>query len=127
VKQFCADDSAATSVKVGYRQACYKKKTPLEIAGFFCVRIFMLNKKIGQNATALHEVDACRVRPAVCRFSCIFPVFLMRTKVACLLAFLPSCANTIATQCVTATIHGSLAKLSGAVLEGRHTSTSLPG
>ncbi|WP_327076142.1 hypothetical protein, partial [Janthinobacterium sp. CG_S6] len=26
VKQFCADDSAATSVKVGYRQACYIKK-----------------------------------------------------------------------------------------------------
>ena len=25
VKQLCADDSAATSVKVGYRQACYKK------------------------------------------------------------------------------------------------------
>ncbi|WP_334686077.1 hypothetical protein, partial [Janthinobacterium sp. CAN_S1] len=23
VKQLCADDSAATSVKVGYRQACY--------------------------------------------------------------------------------------------------------
>ena len=26
VKQLCADDSAATSVKVGYRQACYIKK-----------------------------------------------------------------------------------------------------
>ena len=26
VKQLCADDSAATSVKVGYRQASYKKK-----------------------------------------------------------------------------------------------------
>jgi hypothetical protein len=28
VKQLCADDSAATSVKVGYRQASYKEKTP---------------------------------------------------------------------------------------------------
>ena len=26
VKQLCADDSAATSVKVGYRQASYKNK-----------------------------------------------------------------------------------------------------
>ena len=25
VKQLCADDSAATSVKVGYRQACYSQ------------------------------------------------------------------------------------------------------
>jgi hypothetical protein len=28
VKQLCADDSAATSVKVGYRQASYKEKAP---------------------------------------------------------------------------------------------------
>ena len=28
VKRLCADDSAATSVKVGYRQASYKRKTP---------------------------------------------------------------------------------------------------
>ncbi len=28
VKQLCADDSAATSVKVGYRQACYLVKQP---------------------------------------------------------------------------------------------------
>jgi hypothetical protein len=26
VKRLCADDSAATSVKVGYRQASYKRK-----------------------------------------------------------------------------------------------------
>ena len=38
VKRYYADDSAATSVKVGYRQASYKKKTPLEIAGFFFVK-----------------------------------------------------------------------------------------
>jgi hypothetical protein len=37
VKRLCADDSAATSVKVGYRQASYKKKTPAEMLGFFFV------------------------------------------------------------------------------------------
>jgi hypothetical protein len=47
VKQLCADDSAATSVKVGYRQASYYEKTltslnALKIAfsaggGFFCL------------------------------------------------------------------------------------------
>ncbi|MDN2680680.1 hypothetical protein, partial [Janthinobacterium sp. SUN033] len=36
VKQLCADDSAATSVKVGYRQACYSKKPlPVIRLGFF--------------------------------------------------------------------------------------------
>ena len=30
VKQLCADDSAATSVKVGYRQASYYEKTPTD-------------------------------------------------------------------------------------------------
>jgi CheY-like chemotaxis protein len=35
VKRLCADDSAATSVKVGYRQASYKRKTPAEMLGFF--------------------------------------------------------------------------------------------
>ena len=35
VKQLCADDSAATSVKVGYRQACYMKKPPQKCGGFF--------------------------------------------------------------------------------------------
>jgi hypothetical protein len=37
VKRYYADDSAATSVKVGYRQASYKKKTPAEMLGFFFV------------------------------------------------------------------------------------------
>ena len=38
VKQLCADDSAATSVKVGYRQACYSKKPlPVIRLGFFFV------------------------------------------------------------------------------------------
>ena len=35
VKRYYADDSAATSVKVGYRQASYKKETPAEMWGFF--------------------------------------------------------------------------------------------
>jgi hypothetical protein len=35
VKRLCADDSAATSVKVGYRQACYNAKAPLTRAGLF--------------------------------------------------------------------------------------------
>jgi len=36
VKRLCADDSAATSVKVGYRQASYKRETPCRNAwGFF--------------------------------------------------------------------------------------------
>ena len=30
VKRYCADDSAATSVKVGYRQACYSGLRPVE-------------------------------------------------------------------------------------------------
>src|ERR1700744_5186119 len=38
VKQLCADDSAATSVKVGYRQASYiKKPLPLIRLGLFFV------------------------------------------------------------------------------------------
>ncbi|WP_223164767.1 hypothetical protein, partial [Massilia mucilaginosa] len=32
VKRFYADDSAATSVKVGHRQASYKKKTPVSLS-----------------------------------------------------------------------------------------------
>ena len=33
VKRLCADDSAATSVKVGYRQASYIEKPPLSDLG----------------------------------------------------------------------------------------------
>ena len=40
VKQLCADDSAATSVKVGYRQACYMKKPPQKCGGFFTSACF---------------------------------------------------------------------------------------
>ncbi|WP_208296918.1 hypothetical protein, partial [Massilia sp. CCM 8734] len=34
VKRFYADDSAATSVKVGHRQASYKRKTPVSPSAF---------------------------------------------------------------------------------------------
>ncbi|MDP3672198.1 MAG: hypothetical protein Q8R69_21235, partial [Telluria sp.] len=38
VKRLCADDSAATSVKVGYRQASYMKKPrQIRLSGFFFV------------------------------------------------------------------------------------------
>jgi hypothetical protein len=44
VKRLCADDSAATSVKVGYRQASYKGKTPRRTAwGFFSSRGLLRN------------------------------------------------------------------------------------
>ena len=37
VKRLCADDSAATSVKVGYRQASYKRNPTRVISGgVFC-------------------------------------------------------------------------------------------
>jgi hypothetical protein len=36
VKRLCADDSAATSVKVGYRQASYlEKPVQLSLSGLF--------------------------------------------------------------------------------------------
>src|SRR3954467_13888164 len=43
VKRLCADDSAATSVKVGYRQASYKRKPPQKCGGFFRlpIRLFL--------------------------------------------------------------------------------------
>ena len=42
VKRFYADDSAATSVKVGYRQASYMKEpAEREPCGFFYVRRFL--------------------------------------------------------------------------------------
>jgi uncharacterized protein YfaT (DUF1175 family) len=41
VKRYYADDSAATSVKVGYRQASYKKKNPASNSGVF-FRLFVL-------------------------------------------------------------------------------------
>jgi hypothetical protein len=36
VKRLRADDSAATSVKVGNRQACYSQTPQLYVAGAFC-------------------------------------------------------------------------------------------
>ena len=41
VKRLCANDSAATSVKVGYRQAVIPKNPPLPCSrGFFFGRLF---------------------------------------------------------------------------------------
>jgi hypothetical protein len=38
VKRLCADDSAATSVKVGYRQASYMQSPPsIELGGLFAL------------------------------------------------------------------------------------------
>ena len=37
VKRLCADDSAATSVKVGYRQASYMKNPTSDLVGFFAL------------------------------------------------------------------------------------------
>ena len=43
VKRYYADDSAATSVKVGYRQASYSEKTPYsDVRGFFYVWRFYM-------------------------------------------------------------------------------------
>ena len=55
VKQLCADDSAATSVKVGYRQASYiKKPLPVIWSGLFFV------------CTAHgHPAEPCGVRPHI--------------------------------------------------------------
>ena len=41
VKRYYADDSAATSVKVGYRQASYKRKTPQKCGVFFVPKFVM--------------------------------------------------------------------------------------
>ena len=39
MKRLCADDSAATSVKVGYRQASYiEKARSVELSGLFAFR-----------------------------------------------------------------------------------------
>ena len=47
VKQLCADDSAATSVKVGYRQASYKEKTPPgDPGGVFCFGLRKTDRRI---------------------------------------------------------------------------------
>ena len=40
VKRLCANDSAATSVKVGYRQAVIPKNPAIILAGFFYAHSF---------------------------------------------------------------------------------------
>ena len=44
VKQLCADDSAATSVKVGHRQAVIRKPPTPDGAGGFCLAAMSSNK-----------------------------------------------------------------------------------
>src|SRR5438309_3379115 len=52
VKRLCADDSAATSVKVGYRQASYKAKpAQLILSGLFAFEISIFTPILTQNLT----------------------------------------------------------------------------
>ncbi|WP_218147421.1 hypothetical protein, partial [Duganella sp. CF517] len=55
VKQLCADDSAATSVKVGYRQASYiKKPRPMIWSGLF----FVPRRHVGRRTTRYFGADS---------------------------------------------------------------------
>ncbi|WP_218964102.1 hypothetical protein, partial [Janthinobacterium sp. BJB446] len=54
VKQLCADDSAATSVKVGYRQACYLKQQP---------RLLFLEKNPIRNGRVFFRLAVCDGEP----------------------------------------------------------------
>ena len=44
VKRLCADDSAETSVKVGYRQAFIRKTPKLSAWGFFALRGYFIRQ-----------------------------------------------------------------------------------
>jgi hypothetical protein len=57
VKRYYADDSAATSVKVGYRQASYKEKAPAEMLGFFFVCRFC-NLAVTKPSVSLDALEA---------------------------------------------------------------------
>ena len=46
MKQLCADDSAATSVKVGYRQACYSEKALATASAFFFSVLQVMNEVV---------------------------------------------------------------------------------
>ena len=46
VKRDYADDSAATSVKVGYRQASYREKTPQKCGVFFRLEIWQATDQL---------------------------------------------------------------------------------
>ncbi|WP_426103926.1 hypothetical protein, partial [Massilia sp. TSP1-1-2] len=66
VKRYYADDSAATSVKVGYRQASYIKK-PRRNVGFFFVRKSTQSKRqrvpLGRMKSAMLASRYRRCRP----------------------------------------------------------------
>ena len=60
VKQLCADDSAATSVKVGYRQASYIKKAPSSdlVGAFFRPSPLVFNPHLA-DVVSLRELRWC--------------------------------------------------------------------
>jgi hypothetical protein len=60
VKRLCADDSAATSVKVGYRQASYKGKPHQQAGGVFFVWCFFFFQIHQPHATAITLVSLPR-------------------------------------------------------------------
>ena len=50
VKRLCADDSAATSVKVGYRQASYiEKPHQVILVGFFAFQMAIFRRNTAPN------------------------------------------------------------------------------
>ena len=51
VKRDYADDSAATSVKVGYRQASYKRKTPVQKCAGVFFRLYDTNTCMSKKLT----------------------------------------------------------------------------
>lgn len=63
VKQLCADDSAATSVKVGYRQASYNgethEKTPSgdPVGVFLCLPVLYKMHCFSAGKTLAHEIN----------------------------------------------------------------------
>ena len=55
VKRYYADDSAATSVKVGYRQASYSEKTPYsDVRGFFTSGVD-LSREVPTHSSVTHR------------------------------------------------------------------------
>ncbi|MEW6763027.1 MAG: hypothetical protein AB1437_19600, partial [Pseudomonadota bacterium] len=60
VKRLCADDSAATSVKVGYRQASYMKNPTSDLVGFFALggRYSSVNSSSGRFTTRRNSAPA---------------------------------------------------------------------
>jgi hypothetical protein len=66
VKRLCADDSAATSVKVGYRQASYMQKpVQLILSGLFAFQLSTMDIKFSlanENFRIVIEKTAALIR-----------------------------------------------------------------